>query len=293
MTPKLNKILIPIDFSDTAMIALDHGLFIAKKNNCEITLLYAFEKSSLFSNLRKTLIEGKSMEALEKEAVEARLSEIKSTLGAGVNIVTRTTSNDTKASKQIVEVANEIEADLIIMGTHGAKGIENFVGGSNTYRVAGTAPCPVISVHGHSGNKGIKDIVLPIDSSPETREKVDLAIFYAKIFGSTIHVAAVTSSTDNETVRNVERAGQMVKEYIEEDNIPCDTTFIRGNNITDLTLTHSNAIHADLIMIMTEQETNMTGFFMGKYAQQMINHSEIPVLSLRPRKKADAFVTPY
>jgi nucleotide-binding universal stress UspA family protein len=49
---------------------------------------------------------------------------------------------------------------------------------------------------------------------------------------------------------------------------------------------YGKKIGADLIVIMTEQEENLTGFILGPFAQQVVNHSKIPVMSIRPAAEA-------
>jgi nucleotide-binding universal stress UspA family protein len=56
---------------------------------------------------------------------------------------------------------------------------------------------------------------------------------------------------------------------------------------------YATEIKADLIIIMNEQEVNTTGFFMGPYAQQVVNHSKIPVISIRPSSSDVEFVNPF
>ena len=53
-------------------------------------------------------------------------------------------------------------------------------------------------------------------------------------------------------------------------------------NVTTTTLEYADEVDADMIVIMTEQESNLTSLFLGTYAQQMINESRVPVLTVRP-----------
>ncbi len=290
---KFQNILIPIDFSENSLIALEHGVFLAKHLKIDVTLLYIHEAQNISSTIRKLMFAHPSDEVILDKSVTDKLNELAAEVQSKTSVIVKTHTAKGSIATQIIKAAADLDCNLIVMGTHGASGIENFMGGSNTFNVVASANCPVISVLSHSGSKGIKDIVLPLDNSKETRQKVDEAIVFARFFGSTIHVVGVTVSEDPKDHYYVNKVCEQVEKYIKEDNVPCTHNFFHGENITNLTLDYAKKIDADLIVIMTEQEINPTGFFMGPYAQQMINQSAIPVLSIRPKEKEAHFVMPY
>lgn len=289
----IEKILVPIDFSSASLSALDHAVMIADKIGAEVTLLHVHETQDFSSTLRKLLFKTSGEERVVIDSVEQSFTELAAKYNGKVKIATQTSNSGEKIYKQIIDSAAAIGANLIVMGTHGAKPMENFLGGSNTFRVAASAPCPVFSVHREQKFGKISHIVLPLDTSKETREKVDDAIFMAKAFGATVHLLGVSSSDDNEVQNRIRLVVNQVRHYLEEDQISCESDFSYGKNITTLTLDYAHKVNADLIMIMTEQEVNSTGFFVGPYAQQMINRSTIPVMSVRPKEKEGSFVMPY
>ncbi len=97
---------------------------------------------------------------------------------------------------------------------------------------------------------------------------------------------------DNMVLNRLKIVARQVQSYIEEDNIPCTNEFLTGKNLTTLTLDYARKIDADLIVIMTEQEST-SGFLAGPYSQQMINQSNIPIMSVKPKEKDVEFVNPY
>lgn len=289
----IEKILVPVDFSSASLAALDHAVFIAGQINAEVILLHVHETQGFSTTVRKLLFKSSGEEKVLIDSVEEKFREIADQHSGKARITTMTSNSEDKIYKQIIDKAAQVGADLIVMGTHGTKGMENFLGGSNTFRVAASSPCPVFSVHREQKAPHIRNLVLPIDSSKETREKVDDAIFVAKQFGATVHILGVSSSDDTDVLNRIKLVVNQVKHYMEEDQISCITAFAHGKNITSLTLEYARQVNADLIMIMTEQELNSAGFFMGPYAQQMINQSSIPVMSVRPKEKEGAFMMPY
>jgi nucleotide-binding universal stress UspA family protein len=291
--PLIKKVLVPVDFSETSTIALDHAVKIASVYSAEIVMIHVDEVSGLSTTLKKMVFNSSSEVKVLAEEVDNRLMKLTNRY-KDWDVTISSVKATGKIYKAIVETAEEMEIGLIVMGTHGTNGIESFVAGSNTFKVVSSAPCPVISVHADSGTSDYKRIVLPIDTSKQTREKVDYAIKLAITFDATIHVLGVSLAKNDDTVLfKLNKLVEQVVKFIEDEGITCVSEIKSGENITKLTLKHAHEINADLILIMTEQEPHITGLFMGPYAQQMINTSHIPVMSVRPVEQDYSMVTPY
>lgn len=278
----VKRILIPVDFSETAMLALDHATFMAKLFKADLILIHVVEKFSFKIDINK-----KSDDAADERVIRARLAEIadsvKHKTGGSVEILVKAG----KIAKKIVEAANETFADLIILGTHGVSGFEEFFMGSNAFRVVTEAQCPVMSVQMHATKVGFKDIVLPIDNSDATRQKVRYAVELAKHYDSTIHIVGILTLDYKDIRQKFMLKIKQVEEYITKRGITHTTEIMKGENIASITLKHAEKINADLIMIMTEQEDELTGLLMGTFAQQVVNHSKIPVMTVKPSLKHD------
>jgi nucleotide-binding universal stress UspA family protein len=197
-------------------------------------------------------------------------------LNAGTNIRTG------KIYNEIVEESEDINASMIIMGTTGASTLKKKFLGSNASRVIKEALCPVITIKGHEHRKGCKRIVLPLDLTKETRQKVDKTIELAKLFGSTIHIITILETTDEFLINKLTRQLAQVKEVIEEFNVPCTSELIDDKSVYDGIIKYAQKINADLIVIMTQNETQISDLFIASSAQDVINHSETPVLCIRP-----------
>ncbi len=193
----------------------------------------------------------------------------------------------TRKGKVYIEIAQQaktVNADLIIAGTHGVSGFEEFWIGSNAYRIVTSAPCPVITLRHDAQPRDISRIVIPIDSSQETRQKIPVASHLAQLFNSEIHVLSLYSTTLKSVQRRVDNYAKQVTDYFTERNVKFVLESRQSENITRSTIDYAEAAGADLIAIMTEQETTTANIFLGPYAQQMVNHSPIPVLSMRSKE---------
>jgi nucleotide-binding universal stress UspA family protein len=285
-----HHILVPIDFSDQSLIALGQSYNLAKLSNAEITLLYVIEEDplkKLFSSKSKS---DKTFEKQVKEKLEALAAE--TTPKAGVKVSGFVSRG--KIYEEIVKIAEMVNAQFIIMGTDGNTGIKKKFIGSNTLRVIKDAPCPVITIKGKNHRKGCRNIVLPLDLSKETKEKVSKAIEFAKYFNSDIRIVTIMNVSDDFLVKKLNRTLKQVKEYITEKGVNCTAESIKGSSIADEVIKYCEKVDADLLMIMTQQELEWTDLFISSQAQQIINHSDIPVISIRPTEKNDTTVfIPY
>lgn len=287
-----DKILVPMDLSPTSILALDHALYLAKALKSEIYLLHVKETATVNNFITSIFKKDPNDGEKDTAIIENRFNEYVNDFQSKHGIKTHTKLLNGTVYIQVLNYAKEISAGLICMGTHGSKGVENFIGGSNTFRVVNQAKCPVLSIHANSGSKGIRDIILPLDSSRDTREKVDDALYIAQQFNSTIHVVGVSTSSDEMILNRLRVVTKQVEDYIREDKVKTTFGFKTGKNLANITLEYAKEKEADLIIIMTEQESS-SGFLAGPYSQQMINESSVPILSVRPKERETEFVTPY
>jgi nucleotide-binding universal stress UspA family protein len=290
----VQNILIPYDFSETAALALDHAVFMAKLCKAKITLLHVIETYSFTSAISNAFSKSQSefeskIEETTKEKLKGIAEGIHKKSAIQVNYVAEVGS----IYKQIIKAANDIHANMIIMGTHGASGVSEFLLGSNAYKIVSGSPCPVITVQSHAKKIGFKDIVLPIDDSSVSRQKVTYAIEMAKYYSSTLHIAGLRTSKNADFVRKFEIKVRQVEDYINEHNVVCTRKMFDGDDISKIALSYADEIKADLIIIMTEQEASPGFLGIGSAAQTLVNHSKVPVMSIRPRIDSSKVQTGY
>jgi len=142
----------------------------------------------------------------------------------------------------------------------------------------------VLTVQKHATRKGFNNIILPMDDSNISRQKVKYAVELAKHYGSVIHIVALMTDKETRTRKTFDLIIKQVNEFLESKGIPKKNKTLYGDNIAKMTMKYANDMDADLIIIMSEQEENLTGYIMGPYAQQVVNHSNIPVLSITPEE---------
>lgn len=285
MKLSIKKILVPIDFSDISLNALDYAATIARVSGGEITLLHVVESYSYNTKMKQAI----AMNDILEKGINDKIDEIKQSSKhlAGVKIKSKVKSG--KIHDQIQKVATQINADLIVMGTHGASGVRNigkYILGSNAYRTLSNSPCPVLSIREQKNNIRFKDIVLPLDSSKETKQKVSMAIEWAKLFESTIHVIAVTAFFQELLVefKDMKKMVEDVTAMIEKAGVPYTSKLIREKGISESVINYAEKVNADLIFIVTKKSSTLTDMVMGSAARTVVSDSSVPVLSISFKK---------
>lgn len=275
----IKTILIPIDFSETSMLAMDHATHLAKIEDSKVILIHVLKAGS-YANVLPSLVDTNTDSNL-RDHISAKMNsigtEFKNSTGVNYEIVL----TEGNVASQVIDTAKELEVDLIIMGTHGVSGFQEFFIGSNAYRVVTSAMCPVLTVQSSTTVLGAKRILLPLDSSPHTRDKVREATAMAKAFDAEVLIKAMITPNHEEEKSIFNLKVKQTEEFLANNNINYSSEFLYGDDIADMTLEAAKNDKADLIIIMTEQESS-TGLFMGQYAQRIVNHSRIPVLSVTP-----------
>jgi nucleotide-binding universal stress UspA family protein len=285
---QIKKILIPFDFSETASLSLEHAVFMAKLLKADIHLLHIIETVSFTSAFGAAF--GSSDKKIETES-HKKLEEIAHDIHVKNGITVKCFSEVGRIYRKIVEVAKRDAVDMIIMGTHGVSGYKKFNVGTNTSKVVEEAPCPVLSVQTHSKRIGFKKIVLPIDDTPTSRQKVNYALEVARHYGSHVYVVGLINFVNEDNRRKFRIKVDQVDEWLQKHEIGCETKFVEGDNLAKMTMQVAEELDADLVVIMTEQEPGITGLFLGTYATQVVNHSKIPVMAVHPIESDGSTIT--
>jgi nucleotide-binding universal stress UspA family protein len=200
-----------------------------------------------------------------------------------IGIATEHTFKHGNFHRGAINLAQNFGAELIICGAELVTGFRRFWNGSETYKLIKSAPCYVVSLQKQLKRPEIKKIVLPIDSSQETRQKVPAAIAIAKMFDATVHVVGVASSGSEDITHTVHAYTQQTIDFLESHGVKTETAQLVGSNITDITLQYVDDADADMLMIMAVEEPNPYGMLEGSFPEQMILKSSVPIMAVQER----------
>ena len=276
----MKSFLVAVDFSNCSVNALMHAAQLAYLTNSRIEMIWVNNPKKTKVNVAETESTGliNEMNVQFKHLAEELLAKYP---GLKVDYLIR----EGKVYKEIGLQAEESKSQLIVAGTHGRIGLEKLWMGSNVYRIVSTAPCPVLTVRaGAPVSDQLKTIILPIDSTVETREKVSITAILAHSSHAKVIVLKLYSTDVIEVRDSVDIYAQQVFDFLREEEVETEMDVTEAKNITVTTIEYATKVNANLIIIMTEQEKKVANFLIGDFAHQMMNISPIPVLSVRPQE---------
>ncbi|MDI9341017.1 MAG: universal stress protein [Sediminibacterium sp.] len=282
-----SRILVPTDFSDISKLAIDLAATFSKFSKTEIHLLHVYHESHVVKALFMPEVTRQQQEAITaglKAGMEKLKEELKSQYGIDAHVIMK----EGNPKKEIIRTAQEIEAGLIAMGTHGYSPMEELFIGSNTLKVISNAPCPVISSSTTSNPEGFKHILLPIDTSSHARQKVKFATQLAKTFQADIHAVALLTKSESHHEASLKMMLSQVKKFAASSSVNVITDVKRDvSNRAEATIDYAKTQNCDLIIIMADQDTEISNIHLGPYKQQILHRSHIPVITLQPKELSE------
>jgi len=125
---------------------------------------------------------------------------------------------------------------------------------------------------------------MPMDNTMETRQKVPFTCELAQAFDAQVHILAIFTTVIDEIRDKVQIYAKQAAKYLKESGVKHLIVEMEAENLSTTTIEYAKKIDANLISIMTEQEKTAINLWLGPYAQQMVHHSPIPVLSIHPKE---------
>ena len=186
-----------------------------------------------------------------------------------------------KVAPILAAEAEKVNASMIVIGTNGASGFEKYWMGSTAVRIVQEATCPVLSIReGFNFHKKLERILVPLNMSTNSRQKLPVAVKMAKAFDAQINILG--QYENNSQAQTVGIYIKQAEAFLEKQNIPYTTEFMQSKNLADDVLSYAETINNDLIVISTEQDNVLSSLFIGTNAQQLVHHSLVPILSVHP-----------
>jgi nucleotide-binding universal stress UspA family protein len=261
-------IVVPWDFTEVAEHALAHAVKISRMVGNEICLLHIVDGgiSVRAANEKKILLSHVTEENSKKYNMPIAFHIVKGSI-----------------FKAIAEFANDKEASVVVMGTHGMKGMQKLTG-SWALKVIVKSKVPFIVVQDPPvDQEKYHNIVFPVDFRNENKEKINMAIFMGKYFDSKIRFL-VTITTDKNLLKKTNTNINFAIRYLIQNNIEYEIHEVPRGNFAEQTLEFAQKINADLILIMTTKNITVADYVMGASEQFIIaNSSKIPVCCVNPK----------
>ena len=296
----LKKILLPTDFSRCAEQALAHTVFLAEKYNAEIHLLHVitlFEDQPILVN--DEIAETEEMIRKLEDLVQKQLNKVADSHGSVDLAIHTVRKRGISAAPVILEYASDQNIDLIIMGTHGRRGLGHLLLGSATEEVVRMAKCPVFSVRESEKPKSldaINKILVPVDFSDYSKSALAYAAEIAESYGAQLqllHVIEETAhpayslsgkSTKIDLVPGIEEdCRKKIRQMIQETGISNqdnEIIIISGQAALDI-IKFATENLSDLIVIATHGLTGIERFLLGSVTEKVVRRAPCPVFTIK------------
>ncbi|MBP6977106.1 MAG: universal stress protein [Bacteroidales bacterium] len=272
-TKPQDLILVPTDFSATCRHAVDYAADMAQKMKFNVLLLHVITAQTR-SRLKK-----------EKKGVETiieQLAGLKKEVEKSHAIKVTYTAREGSIFDVISQVASEMNVNLIILGTHGKKGLQ-YLFGSYAFKVVSQSPVPVVVIQQESHYSSYGKIVFPVNSYIESRQQVTPTIGFHRLMGSRILVYKQSSSEIIEKNQISIITGQIVERF-EKEKVPYEIhEAAKTSQYEQQLIRFAEEQKADAIVMMTDSRIDQPDFHNSSWSEKLIfNEGSIPVICINP-----------
>jgi nucleotide-binding universal stress UspA family protein len=259
------KIIIPTDLTKAASQAIKQAASIAVKTKSSLTLLHVLSDKS------------PSAEEVNK-ALSAEAESICAKSGIHFEILIR----EGNFFEVIPFSACEHDYDLMVLGTHGIKGIKQMLFGSNILKLVEKIPIPALVVQEDSPLiKSFKKLILPVSSHKSFHVAVDAVLFFAGIFDSEVHLYSVHKAGfdwPEQLLANIENATRRFElKDIRMTRVKEEQT-VYSIGYAKQTLKYAHSAGADLICTMSVASKEYYYFADSDKENLILNEDRIPIL---------------
>lgn len=269
---RLERILVPTDFTPISLSALDDAVKLATQTDLELYHLHVVDSNK------------------EVDKARAKLQRISDKIQKEHDVKICNLVRVGEFMKSISDLTYEIDADLVVMGTHGIKGLQ-WITGSNALKILSKSRAPIL-ISQKSREKEMQQIVVPLDYRVETRQKLDMAIKIASAYNARLHLL-VQRESDALLVEKMNRMIKQVTTYIVDHNVEYTLNYEENEISSNRLLDFADRVGADLIAIINYQEEVYTELFGKSREQELItNKYNIPVLCVNA-KQTSKIITAY
>ena len=274
----MKKIIVPVDFSEHSEFALETAAILAKKHNAEIVALHMLELSNAILTSTETSTETLFFLKLAEKRFEDFLS--KDYLN-GVTVIPMV--KHFKVFSEVNEVAKEQNADLIVMGSHGASGLKELLVGSNTEKVVRYSDIPVLVIKHSPILTDFENVIFACDFSVDAVKPYINASTFFKSINTKMHLVYV-NLPDNRFKSSTE-IEKRVADFLKTaegnlDNLN-QVAYVNDYSIEKGILNYANVVGADLVAVATHGRTGLVHFFEGSISEDIANHSALPVMTFK------------
>lgn len=274
----MKRILVPYDFTAVSQHALDFACQIANKGASEIVLLNIIEHPTPDSFRTMGIQE---VDPLEQLYIKKMIESVKQKLTEVISNAKYEDENMSfkiqigNAFNTIIDEITEEKVDLVIMGTEGADGLNEFFVGSNAEKVVRKATCPVMTIQKKADIEPIEKILFASDFINTDDRFVERLKVLQTMLGAQLSIVKInTPASFTSTRHDTKQMEEFVKKYKIEDYT---ISIYNYKNEEDGIIYCAEDLGVDMIALGTNQRKGVGHFLAGSIAEDVVNHSNVPV----------------
>jgi nucleotide-binding universal stress UspA family protein len=285
---EIKHILCPVDFSAVSEKTAAQAGLLAHQFGCKLTLIHVVSVipasyGALYG------IDFQSVDTMEliRSATEA-LEEVRTRqIPAGVEChVVAVTGN---VSSEIVEEIKKSSVDLVVMATSGAHGVEEFLIGSNAAKIARSSPCAVITLRNPEQMTGFSKVLIPLDIILGLGELLPYLQSFHKLqdFSAEVLLISEPGYKDPDPAITRHFLDKEIQHLAQRGIEKVSWREIQADDLVETICRYAEDNQFGMILMKSEGRSSFAKFILGSNTEGVINHSRVPVLSLRVHDKKE------
>ncbi len=281
----IKKILVPIDYSKLSLNALDYAVHMSQDYESTIHLLHVIDPDTYL-----TISEhGVELDLTRENVIQRenrKLAKLAESVTSKHPITVIPMCVVGSVVSEIIKIAEYHAVDMIVMGTHGISGFKSFFMGTNAFDVSKKASCPVLTIPNEKKWKNFEKVLFPVRTIPNALHKYEFARKIITKHQSELIILALLDDDSSKKSNYLDQELKALNEKLVEDNIKGYSIFTYTDSVAHAALRKSDELDIDLMIITADFSYSIEDYFVGPFAQQVLNHAKIPVLSVRPQEES-------
>ena len=277
----MNRLLCPIDFSEVSLNALEFAVAIAEKEQSEITLLNIFTRSDFNKILDSENVDEQYEELLE--IAEAKLKAITEEIllegrGKGLKDCTYELRSG-KTVDIIVEMAEELHIDLIVMGTTGHSSYDRKYLGGKAQSIIANTHSSVLCIPENANFHGIDHIIYATDYQEEDKIAIQQLSQFGRVLNAHVEVLHVSHHNDTIDKAMFDEFKNELLGFVKPNGVSFDRVVF--NHVADGLNDYMAQSEADLLVLLNKKQNFISTLFHRSLTQHLDKFTDYPLMVLK------------
>ncbi len=277
----IHRIMVPLDFSSLSLHALEVAATLARQHSASLLMVQILEKSRLSSS-EEDSNESESDRSELLGVIKENLQRLANDLSEEYRIEVQSIVQLGVPADEICSIADVLQMDLIIMGSHGLTSAPEMLVGTTAFRVAANAGCPVLTLPLHHPGLSLNNVLLPVRPVPHTSDNFEIVKSILATSSSHVMIAGVNKKDDHlRTYLKMEKLVEILSEKTGLKELSCINSMHYSDDVVRQIMTIADGEQPDLIILTATMKSYWTDQHIDANHYSSIDHRHFPLLILR------------